>query len=96
MNSISSDQVSAERSLGSLPLLLLDRNLPEVRPGMSLDQIKAMSEIWRQMHEETLSISSNSKLETVEGAGHQIQEDKPMAFVGAVNGVVAQVRAGNK
>jgi len=81
MNSTSSDQLSAERSLGSLPVLLLERDLPEV--------------IWRQMHEETLSISSNSKLETVKGAAHQIQEDQPMAFVEAVNGVVSQVRAGN-
>jgi hypothetical protein len=81
VNSTSSDQLSAERSLGSLPVLLLERDLPE--------------EIWRQMHEETLSISSNSKLETVKGAAHQIQEDQPMAFVEAVNGVVSQVRAGN-
>lgn len=82
MNSISSDQLSAERSLGSLPLLLLGRDLSD--------------EIWRKMHEETLSISSNSKLEIIAGAGHQIQEDQPMAFVEAVNGVVAQVRARNK
>jgi len=81
MNSISSDQLSAERSLGSLPVLLLGRDFPD--------------EIWRKMHEETLSISSNSRLETVKGAAHQIQEDQPMAFVAAVNGVVSQVRAGN-
>ena len=46
------------------------------------------------MHEENLSISSNSKLETVKVAAHQIQEDQPIAFVEAVNGVVSQVRAG--
>ncbi|MCP3443176.1 alpha/beta fold hydrolase [Bradyrhizobium sp. CCGUVB14] len=82
MNTISSDQLSAERSLGSLPLLLLGRDLAE--------------DIWRKMLDETLNISSSSKLEIVAGAGHQIQEDQPMAFVEAVNGVVAQVRAGNK
>jgi pimeloyl-ACP methyl ester carboxylesterase len=81
MNSISSDQLSAERSLGSLPVLLLGRDSPD--------------EIWRKMHEETLSISSNSRLETVKGAAHQIQEDQPMAFVAAVNGVVSQVRVGS-
>ena len=46
------------------------------------------------MHEETLSISSNSKLETVKGAAHQIQEDQPIAFVEAINRVVSQVRVG--
>jgi len=82
MNSISSDQLSAERSLGSLSLLLLSRDLSE--------------DIWKKMHEETLGISSNSKLQIIKGAGHQVQEDQPMAFVEAVNAVVIQVRTGSK
>jgi len=52
-----------------------------------------MNDIWDVMHKETLSLSSSSKLEVVEGAGHQIQEDKPMAMVEAINRVVEEVRA---
>jgi pimeloyl-ACP methyl ester carboxylesterase len=94
MNSTSSEQLVAERrSLGSLPILILERSKPEWPLGPSHDQAKAMNEIWDVMHQETLSLSSNSKLEFVEGAGHQIQEDKPMAVAEAINGVVDQVRA---
>jgi pimeloyl-ACP methyl ester carboxylesterase len=97
MNSTSSEQLVAERSsLGSLPLLILERSKPDWPPGLSDDQIKAMSQNWDVMHKETLSLSSNSKLEVVEGAGHQIQEDRPMAVVEAINRVAAQVRAGNQ
>jgi pimeloyl-ACP methyl ester carboxylesterase len=91
MNTTSSEQLVAERhSLGALPLFILSSG----NPATGRDQVEALRRLWRQMHEETLRISSNSKLEVVDGAGHQIQEDRPMAVVEAINSVVGQVRVG--
>jgi pimeloyl-ACP methyl ester carboxylesterase len=95
MNTASSDQLAAERhSLGALPLLILHRGNPEAAPGLSDEQAKAMSGVWRLMHEETLRLSANAELRVVAGAGHQMQQDRPMAVVDAIDGVVDRVRAG--
>jgi pimeloyl-ACP methyl ester carboxylesterase len=85
-DTVSSAQLVAERrSLGGIPVVVLEQDKAFMLP--------VMSAAWHQGHLDTLSgISSNFTLRPVPGAHHGIQDDKPEAVINAVQEVVAKAR----
>ena len=68
-------------SLGSVPLIVLSRGLPE--DG---------EQKWQREQTELLQLSSDSQQVFAEKSGHNIQFDQPAAAVGAIVQMVAQLR----
>ena len=68
-------------TLGSVPLIVLSRGLPE--DG---------EQKWQREQTELLHLSSNSQQVFAEQSGHNIQFDQPAAAVGAIVQMVAQLR----
>jgi pimeloyl-ACP methyl ester carboxylesterase len=87
MNTVSSAQLVAERrSLGSIPVVVLEEDLALMFP--------AVGAVWHRLHLETLSeISSSFDLRSVKGASHRIQMDKPDIVIAAVQEIVAKARS---
>ncbi|MEQ1783051.1 MAG: alpha/beta hydrolase, partial [Hyphomonadaceae bacterium] len=85
----------SRRQWGAMPLIVLtrgdyDKGMP---PGFKPADRDSMKKIWIAMHDEIVALSSAGQHRTIEGAGHGIQRDKPLAVIDAVNEVVAAVRA---
>jgi pimeloyl-ACP methyl ester carboxylesterase len=57
------------------------------------EQGRQYKEIWKAMHAEEASWSSQSRHRLVADAGHYIQFDRPDIVVDAVKSVVGKVRA---
>jgi hypothetical protein len=96
------DQTLAEagafRQLGDRPLHVLTSMVPlppEALAALKLtpEQGVQYKEIWKQMHDEEASWSSNSQHRLVTDAGHYIQFERPDVVVDAVKSVVSSVRA---
>jgi pimeloyl-ACP methyl ester carboxylesterase len=68
-------------TLGSVPLIVLSRGLPE--DG---------EQKWQREQTELLHLSSNSQQVFAEQSGHNIQFDQPAAAVGTIVQMVAQLR----
>jgi pimeloyl-ACP methyl ester carboxylesterase len=98
----SGDQTLAEagtfRQLGNRPLNVLTSMAPlpqEVLTALKLtpEQGVQYKEIWKQMHDEEASWSSQSRHQLVADADHYIQFDRPDIVIEAVKSVVNNVRA---
>jgi pimeloyl-ACP methyl ester carboxylesterase len=98
----SGDQTFAEagtfRQLGNRPVYVLTSMMPlpeEVLAALKLtpEQGRQYQEIWKAMHDEEASWSSQSRHRLVADAGHYIQFDRPDIVVEAVRSVVNDVRA---
>jgi len=96
------DQTLAEagthRQLGDRPVSVLSSMapLPEealVALKLTPEQGRQYREIWKEMHAEEASWSSNSRHQLVADAGHYIQFDRPDIVIDAVKSVVGKVRA---
>lgn len=61
-------------------------------PGATAAQTDAVNIGWRQWHDDYAKLSRQGVNLIVQGAGHNIQADKPQAVIGAVDAVLAQVR----
>lgn len=86
------------RQLGDRPLFVLTSMapLPEkaiAKIKITAEQAKQHQEIWKQMHEEQATWSSQSQHQLVPDAGHYIQFDRPDIVIAAVRSVVENVRA---
>lgn len=97
----SMDQSFAEagtfRQLGNRPLYVLTSAAPlplETLAVLKLtpEQGRQYKEIWKEMHDEEASWSSNSQHQLVADAGHYIQFDQPGIVIDAVRSVVENVR----
>lgn len=98
----SMDQTLAEagtfRELGNRPIYVLTSMAPlspEALYYLKLtpEQGRQHQEIWKGMHDEVASWSSQSQHQLVPDAGHYIQFDRPDIVIEAVKSVVANVRA---
>jgi pimeloyl-ACP methyl ester carboxylesterase len=98
----SGDQTLAEagafRQLGNRPVYVLTSMVPlpkEVLAALKLtpEQGVQYKEIWKEMHDDEASWSSNSRHRLVADAGHYIQFDRPDSVIDAVKSVVGKVRA---
>ncbi len=86
------------RQLGNRPLYVLTSMAPlpqEALASLKLtpEQGRQYKEIWKGMHDEEASWSSNSRHQLVADAGHYIQFDRPDIVIEAVRSVVDSVRA---
>ena len=84
--------------LGNRPLYVLTSTAPlpqEALAALKLtpEQGRQYKEIWKGMHDEEASWSSNSRHQLVADAGHYIQFDRPDIVIEAVRSVVDSVRA---
>ena len=82
----------ARKPLGDVPMIVLTAGKPSSAPGFSDADAARFTALWRQMHWEMLSLSTDSRRRFVEGAGHAIQIDKPQAVIQAVGEVIAEAR----
>ena len=86
------------RQLGNRPLFVLTSTAPFPEKAIAdlnitAEQAKQHQEIWKQMHEEQATWSSQSQHKLVPDAGHYIQFDRPDIVIEAVLSVVENVRA---
>jgi hypothetical protein len=72
-------QADAVKSLGDVPLIVLSRGL-DLQPD------------WQRGQAELLRLSSNSQGLVADKSAHNIQLDQPEVAVGAIVGMVEQVR----
>lgn len=84
----------SRRQWGDMPLIVLtrgdyDKGMP---PSFSKADRDGMKKIWIAMHDEMTALSTAGQHRTIEGAGHSIQRDKPLAVIMAVNDVIAAAR----
>ena len=84
--------------LGKRPLYVLTSMAPlpqEALAALKLtpEQGRQYKEIWKGMHDEEASWSSNSRHQLVADAGHYIQFDRPDIVIEAVRSVVSDIRA---
>ena len=84
------EAVPADESYGAIPLVLLsaglrDEDAPE-------EVLRVIAEAREQTHARILAASSRSSTIEVQGAGHDIQLDQPLAVVSAVRGLLAQLQ----
>ena len=94
MPGVSSTLLDAEKKgLGAVPFLLLNRGKPTaVSASLNAAAAARLDEIWLQMHQEIMDISSDAELRIIYGASHRIQDDKPDAVITAVTDVVTKAR----
>jgi pimeloyl-ACP methyl ester carboxylesterase len=98
LDTVSSAQLVRERRrLGSIPVVVLEQDTSLIPDSAKTSEDRAayaaFGRSWHELHLKTLSgISSNFTLRPVHGALHRIQDDNPMAVIGAVQEVVAAAR----
>ena len=92
-------QVRATGSLGSIPLVVLTRDVTDLRNWkryFGADFPPELAQSLEQSHlprqEELAELSSNSTHIIVKDSGHEIHEDQPDAVVDAIKSVVESVR----
>ncbi|MFH0785075.1 MAG: alpha/beta hydrolase [Pseudomonadota bacterium] len=99
---LSMDQTLSEartfRQLGNRPAYILTSTAPfsqEVLAALKLtpEQGRQYQELWKGMHDEVASWSSNSRHQLVPNASHYIQFDRPDVVIEAVRSVVNDVRS---
>lgn len=85
------------RQLGLRPVFVLtsmaplpERVIADLK--VTAEQAKRHKEIWKQMHEELATWSSQSQHQLVPDAGHYVQFDRPDIVIAAVRSVVEKVR----
>jgi pimeloyl-ACP methyl ester carboxylesterase len=95
-DSSSSDEIAVgsrllgDRPLGDMPLIVLTAGKIPPRPGETAAATEARYRVWRAMHDEITALSTRGERRTVEGAGHNIQFDKPEVVIAAIEEVLAR------
>jgi pimeloyl-ACP methyl ester carboxylesterase len=79
-------------TLGGLPLIVLSHGVAQPMPNVSAEVNTAYEQIWQQMQRELAALSSNSQHIIVEGAGHDIQLERPQVVVQAIQQILERVR----
>jgi pimeloyl-ACP methyl ester carboxylesterase len=84
---------AARKTVGDVPMIVLTAGKETLPPGFTPEETAQFNALWRRMHWEMLTISTDSRRRFVEGAGHTIWIDRPEAVIQAVDEVVAEARA---
>lgn len=85
----------AERSFGSMPVIVLTRGLGPVAEGVNSEETKRDEARWLDGHKRLAARSSRGESIIVAGAGHEIELENPEAVDAAILKVVAEVRSGH-
>jgi pimeloyl-ACP methyl ester carboxylesterase len=85
---------AARAPFGGMPLIVLSRGVsPYAVPGKPQSALnKALEDENQKMMQEVAALSTRGSLRRVQGAGHIIHDEKPMAVVGAIEEVLAAVK----
>jgi pimeloyl-ACP methyl ester carboxylesterase len=78
---------AARHSLGHLPVIVLTR---EFRRGLP-PQTEAFERRWQRWQDQLTRLSTDSRHSVVAGSGHNIQNDRPEAVIGAIRQMVTAV-----
>ena len=67
------------QKIGSIPLRIITHGVPNDATllGMSVESSNRLEDIWQKLQQETLQISSDSKLIVAKNSGHMIMHDEP-------------------
>ena len=93
----STDQLEVEAAkfgFGDKPLVVLTHSKPMALPGLTPAQVAAAEKAWQDGHDAIAAKSTRGSNMVVPNTGHYIEIDAPGAVTGAVDKVVAEVRAG--
>jgi pimeloyl-ACP methyl ester carboxylesterase len=74
-------QLKQTRRQLNVPLIVLSA-------GKKTHYSKESQELWNEMQEEILNISSNSELIIAENSGHYIQNDEPYLVINSIRGLI--------
>jgi len=87
-----------QRRLGAMPLVVLSSEYSWGDKGTPAGTWFQQSyvKIWLARHKALAHLSTRGVHRVIEGAGHEIQLDKPQAVIDAVNDVLRQLRTGAK
>jgi pimeloyl-ACP methyl ester carboxylesterase len=77
------------RDYGDLPLIVLTQATGLTFPGATAAQTGAVNAGWREWHDDYAKLSRRGVNMIVQGAGHNIQQDKPQAVIAAIDAVLA-------
>lgn len=80
--------VNRSRDYGDLPLVVLTQGKSLPVPGGSPAQVAALTAGWRQWHDDYAKLSAQGVNLIVQESGHNIQQDKPQAVIGAIVAVL--------
>jgi pimeloyl-ACP methyl ester carboxylesterase len=80
------------RDYGDLPLIVLTQGAGLQFPRATAAQTTALTAGWLQWHDDYARLSRQGVNLVVQGAGHNIQDDKPQAVIGAIDAVLAAAR----
>jgi pimeloyl-ACP methyl ester carboxylesterase len=87
------NQVSALKSLGNLPLVVLTHSPTwSIDPNLSPELSGKIERIWEKQQNELASLSSNGSLVVATRAGHYIQVDEPQLVIDAILKVIEEVK----
>lgn len=82
----------ASRNYGDVPLVVLTQGENPPPPGAKPEDAAALKAGWIAWHDDYAKLSTRGVNLIVQGAGHNIQLDKPQAVIGAVDAVLSAAR----
>jgi len=88
----SDQQVSVTGSLGKLPLTVIRHGIPEMFADMPDVQAKQAEQVWQELQEELVKLSSNGQLLVAERSGHSIAIDQPDLIVEIIRQMLMNLR----
>ena len=86
------EAAAARRPLGDIPFIVLTAGKDQANPGFTPEDTRNATAVWRQMHWEMTSLSTQGRRRFVDGSGHYIHLDRPQAVLDALADVLAEVR----
>ena len=92
------EQTKETGGLGAKPLYVLTRGeWSDARPGwMSAETQTQLRVAWEDFQADLAGLSTNSRHETVQGAGHGLHQARPQAAIDAIREVVNAARSGSE
>jgi pimeloyl-ACP methyl ester carboxylesterase len=95
--SISNEQIRAVKSLGDLPLVVISRSpdnpiLAEAMPALPEELNTRLLQMWQDLQDELMDLSSNSTRVIADHSGHDIHKEEPRLVVDAILKLVNEYR----
>jgi hypothetical protein len=94
---ISNEQIRAVKSLGDLPLVVISRSpnnpvLAEAMPALPEEINARLLQMWQDLQDELMYLSSNSTRVIADHSGHDIHKEEPRLIVDAILKLVNEYR----
>jgi len=86
------EAAAARRPLGDVPFIVLTAGKPQANPGFTAADTANATRVWREMHWEMTSLSTQGRRRFADGSGHYIHVDRPQVVLDALNDVLAEAR----